>query len=220
MDKTHTKVKILDAAELLFAQGGFADTSLRHITAKAGVNLASVNYHFGSKKALIQAVLERYLRVFMPELDRRFLKFNRIADVNLMSVLSEFVEPLTALNTLKPGGTAIFLKLLGRGYSDHQGHLRWYFKNQYGEVLDRFVALVARCQPELSRSDLFWRLHFALGTVVFTLASSDALKDIAQADYQELVDSEGLVRRLLPYIASGLAAPVPQIITLHSVEGN
>ena len=66
--KTTTKIKILDAAEQLFAAHGFAETSMREITSKAGVNLASVNYHFGSKKVLIQAVIDRYLQHFMPEL--------------------------------------------------------------------------------------------------------------------------------------------------------
>ena len=55
----NTKDIILDAAEALFAEQGFTSTSLRNITAKAGVNLAAVNYHFGSKNALIAAIFER-----------------------------------------------------------------------------------------------------------------------------------------------------------------
>ena len=44
-----TKQKILDAAEQLIAEQGYAATSLRQIIAEAGVNLASIHYHFGSK---------------------------------------------------------------------------------------------------------------------------------------------------------------------------
>jgi AcrR family transcriptional regulator len=58
---TDTKDRILDSAELLFAQQGIASTSLRAITDHADVNLASVNYHFQSKDALVQAVLNRRL---------------------------------------------------------------------------------------------------------------------------------------------------------------
>lgn len=56
---SETKNLILDAAEVLFAKNGFASTSLRHITVKAGVNLASVNCRCGSTEALIKAVFER-----------------------------------------------------------------------------------------------------------------------------------------------------------------
>src|SRR5262245_65628728 len=56
-----TRTRILDAAEELFMQHGFEGTSMRHLTARAGVNLAAVNYHFGSKHALIEAVFRRRL---------------------------------------------------------------------------------------------------------------------------------------------------------------
>src|SRR5256714_6398196 len=56
-----TRTRILDAAEELFMQHGFEGTSMRMLTARAGVNLAAVNYHFGSKDALIEAVVHRRL---------------------------------------------------------------------------------------------------------------------------------------------------------------
>src|SRR5258706_10616177 len=56
-----TRTRILDAAEELFMQHGFEGTSMRLLTAKAGANLAAVNYHFGSKDALIEAVFPRRL---------------------------------------------------------------------------------------------------------------------------------------------------------------
>ena len=62
MAKTDTKTRILDTAERLFAQKGFDAVSLRNIIASAKVNLAAVHYHFGSKLALIQAVIARRLR--------------------------------------------------------------------------------------------------------------------------------------------------------------
>ena len=70
MAQSETVERILDAAEQLFAEKGFAETSLRLITSKAGVNLAAVNYHFGSKKALIQAVFSRFLGPFCVSLER------------------------------------------------------------------------------------------------------------------------------------------------------
>ena len=53
MPTDHTRGAILSAAERLYADRGFADVTLRDIVAAADVNLAAVNYHFGSKDELI-----------------------------------------------------------------------------------------------------------------------------------------------------------------------
>ncbi|GEM76936.1 hypothetical protein VSA01S_30480 [Vibrio sagamiensis NBRC 104589] len=74
--KGTTKERILNAAEGLFAENGFNDTSLRTITGKANVNLASVNYHFGDKKTLVRAVIDRYLEALMPNVERSLMDLN------------------------------------------------------------------------------------------------------------------------------------------------
>ena len=110
-----TKLKILDAAEVLFAESGFADTSLRQITAKAEVNLASVNYHFGSKKELIQAVLDRYLSIFMPRLGEEFKALaEQKTQPSLQQVFSAFTRPLLELNGLRSRGLRCFCYSLDR----------------------------------------------------------------------------------------------------------
>lgn len=206
MSKKDTKQKILDAAEVLFAEQGFSETSLRLITSAADVNLASVNYHFGSKKDLIKAVMDRYLAIFMPGVDEALKRLLAEPDINLHQVFDSFVAPLMALTRIKRRGPEIFLQLLGRGYIDNQGFLRWFIVNHYGEVLEHFTQAIRKAAPELSSADVFWRLHFTLGTVVFTMASSEALRDIARTDFNEEIDVEGLVRKVIPYLASGVGA--------------
>jgi AcrR family transcriptional regulator len=200
-----TKEQILNAAEMLFAEHGFADTSMRAITQAAKVNLASVNYHFGSKKMLIQAVLQRYLDVLMPEIDKqlsRLLEGNDSPNTELL--ITTLVAPLLALNKVRPNGTAIFVQLLGRGYTETQGHLRRFMIVNYGDVLDRFIHAIKSVVPEMSAADLFWRLHFAMGTFVFSMASSQALGEIAAADFQEDFDIKTVIEKLVKYIAAGL----------------
>lgn len=208
MSKVDTKNRILDAAEVLFAERGFADTSLRLITSDADVNLASVNYHFGSKKELIQAVLDRYLSLFMPQVDVRLQTLMAQEQLTLLQVFESFVDPLMQLVAVRPNGPALFMQLLGRGYIDSQGHLRRFITTHYGATLQRITQAISKANPDLSPADLFWRLHFTLGTVVFTMASADALRDIAQADFGQQLDVEGLVRNVIPYLASGVGAPV------------
>lgn len=204
-----TKAQILDVAELLFAEQGFNDTSLRLITSDAGVNLASVNYHFGSKKALIQAVLARYMDTFMPSLKHSMDQLLAKDSLEMTEVFGAFVAPLLALGNFRPGGTGIFMQLLGRGYSEKQGHLRRFITGSYGDALGAFMAAVKKATPGIPGNEVFWRLHFTLGTVVFTMASSMALTEIAESDFGEQNSIESLIHRLVPYLASAMTAPLP-----------
>lgn len=204
-----TKNKILDAAEDLFATHGFNGTSLREITSKAEVNLAAVNYHFGSKKELIKALMSRYMDELSPRLEAALQEICE-ADKKptLIEVFSAFVEPLLWLNEFKEKGTSNFLQLLGRGYTDSQGFLRWFLTTQYPGVIELFVKAISKAYPELTTEEMFWRLHFTMGTLVFTMASSDALLDIAKADFDKDIDISGVIHKVIPYIAAGVAAPI------------
>ena len=204
-----TKNKILDSAEVLFADKGFNGTSLREITSQAEVNLAAVNYHFGSKKELIKAVMSRYMNVLGPHLeDALGALCSEDEQPTLIDVFSAFIEPLLYLNTFKDNGTSIFLQLLGRGYTDSQGFLRWFITSQYPNVFVNFTRAVHRAYPELSTEEMFWRLHFTMGTIVFTMSSSDALIDIALNDFNRTIDIAGVIKQVIPYVAAGVAAPI------------
>ncbi|HFF3851881.1 TPA: TetR/AcrR family transcriptional regulator [Vibrio cholerae O1] len=204
--RSSTKEKILDVAEGLFAEYGFNDTSLRTITSKAGVNLASVNYHFGDKKTLVRAVLNRYLEAFMPEMKQSLERLNERDDYDMAEVFEALRAPLRSLSELRPNGTSRFMLLIGRGYTDVQGHLRWFITNRYNDVLTLFTDSVLKANPNLTRETLFWRLHFTLDTCVFTMASSQALAEIAENDFGSKVDPKSVVDQLIPYLAAGVAA--------------
>ena len=203
-----TKNKILDAAENLFAIQGFNGTSLREITSRAEVNLAAVNYHFGSKKELIKSVMSRYMNELSPRLESSLVNICEQENLTLLEVFSAFIEPLLSLNEFKENGTSNFLQLLGRGYSDSQGFLRWFLTTQYPGVINNFVKAVQKAYPELTAEEMFWRLHFTMGTVVFTMSSSDALIDIAKSDFDKTMDIAGVIKKVIPYVAAGVAAPL------------
>ena len=115
----HTKNDILDAAEYLFSQSGFTQTSMREITARAEVNLASVNYHFGSKKNLIQAVFKRYFDELMPQVKGCLEALPPIEGAKgVEQLLYSLIPPMLNLNAISEQGTATFVKLLGRGYNE------------------------------------------------------------------------------------------------------
>ena len=214
-----TVTRILDTAEVLFAERGFAETSLRNITSKAKVNLAAVNYHFGSKKSLIQAVFARYLDPFtvrfhasLDELEADYQGEVIPLEALLETMARSVLEVPAERHSLK-----VFMRLLGLAYSQAQGHLRRYIQEEYGSVFTRFTELVRRATPELPDAERFWRLHFMLGTVIFTLSGLDALRDIAEKDYDDHVGVRDLVRRLRPVVVAGMNAPLPELTSAPRV---
>jgi AcrR family transcriptional regulator len=203
-----TKERILNAAEQLFCDFGFDNTSLRAITSEADVNLASVNYHFGSKKQLIQEVLARYLKVLMPALDKKISAITeQSTEVTTEILFGALVQPLLSLENVRPNGTRVFVQLFARAYYESQGHLRRYITSNFKPELKNLNKALLLSVPHLSPSEVFWRWHFALGSCVFTMASSKALSEIAAAEYQQNIQIEDLITKVTNYIAAGFSAP-------------
>src|SRR5712664_2084310 len=114
-----TKTRILDAAELLFMEHGFEATSLRQLTSAAGVNLAAVNYHFGSKEELFQAVLTRRLDPMNHDRIELLQKVEREAAGKALScvkILFAMLIPALRLARDERRGGKNFLRLVGRAY--------------------------------------------------------------------------------------------------------
>ena len=203
----NTKRAILQAAEVLFAEQGYAQTSMRSITSRAGVNLASVNYHFGSKKNLIQAVLKQYFDVLMPQIDSTLDTLKPASGkTGVQSVLTALIAPMLTLRNVQENGTELFVQLLGRGYNESQGHLRRFIMQDYGITVRKLTQTIKQCLPEVSDEELFWRLHFAIGSFVFSMASSKALREIAESDFQREVDISDVIVQLVPFVASGVSS--------------
>ena len=116
-----TKERILGAAEELFAQHGFAGTSLRQVTSRADVNIAAVNYHFGSKENLVNEVFRR--RMDDMTAARLSLLEKALAERpgQLEPILAAFVEPALALAQDRHGG----------GAGHHLGQLRHGDQSRY-----------------------------------------------------------------------------------------
>jgi len=207
-----TKDRILDAAEALFMEHGFEATSLRAITTAAGVNLAAVNYHFGSKEELFQSVLTRRLdpmnRARLQLLTR--LEAKAVArPLSCERILTALLIPALTLARDPERGGKDFLRLLGRAYADPAPFIRRFLSEQYGVMIARYKAAFGRALPHLPRKELSWRLHFIMGALSYTLAGTDALKLIAELNPHETTNDEILLRRLAPFLLAGLTAPLP-----------
>jgi AcrR family transcriptional regulator len=210
-----TRTRILDAAEELFMQQGFGGTSMRLLTAKAGVNLAAVNYHFGSKDALIEAVFRRRLDP---------MNAARIAALDALeapaggrplapeAIIRAFIgESLRLVEDAKGGGRN-FSRLLGRTYTEPSKPIRVLIGQLYAPAMARYKAAFERALPQMPREELVWRMHFMFGTLAYTLAATDTVQLIAGCKPEDRYDARLLEERLTVFLAAGLHAPLKTTI--------
>ena len=212
LDPKLTKERLLDAAEGLFATQGFDGTSLRAITSEAGVNLAAVNYHFRSKDELNQAVFARRLE----PINRRRLELldECIADTGkgllpLEGVIRALINPVMDVDLNKPE-LANFKTLMGRLHWEPKGMLKQLLAKQFGQLITRFTEAFQRALPELAPEELFWRIHFMVGSMAHTLACQDTV-EVISGGLCDTSDVEGTRERLVSFIAAGMRSPVPDL---------
>ncbi|HET7222738.1 MAG TPA: TetR/AcrR family transcriptional regulator [Rhodanobacteraceae bacterium] len=198
-----TRQRILGAAEELFAERGFAAASLRQVTAAAKVNLAAVNYHFGSKNNLIEEVFRRRL----DELSRRRLE--RLAELAgsgtmaLETLLDAFITPALELSLDREGGS-VFMRVLARAFAEHNSNLRKFLSDNYGYVLKDFAAAFARLLPQLDKEELYWRLDIAVGALTYAMADFGMIQ--RRSGESERAHREQMARHLIRFTAAGLRA--------------
>ena len=208
-----TRERILDAAETLFTQHGFEATSMRMITGQAGVNLASVNYHFGSKESLVQEVFRRRLTWLNRERLRELDKLEREArgaPLKPHQIVEAFFGVALRLAADAEHGGHTFMRLLGRTYTEPTEFVRNFLAEEYSAVVERFKEALIRALPGVPREEILWRFHFMLGAMSYAISGTDALKLVAECELDEK-DPGALARRLMPFLLGGLRAPLADL---------
>jgi AcrR family transcriptional regulator len=203
--KRATKDKLMDAAEQLFARRGFHGTSVREITGTAGVDLALVNYHFGSKKELLAAVIERRGQVLNEE------RLKRLTDERLRAapdapsteaVVDAFLDPILERLADAGAGWHSYFSLLAYVNNSPEWGKKLMSKT-FDAVVREFIQAVMASLPEATPEDVYWGYNFLTGALTLSLAETgrlDALSDgLCRSN-----DVAALKARLGPYVAAGL----------------
>jgi len=195
-----TKDRILGAAEELFAQHGFGGTSLRQVTARADVNIAAVNYHFGSKENLVNEVFRRRMDEMSAQRLARLKAAQEQHPGELDPILAAFVEPALAMAQDRNGGGA-FIRVVARAYAEKNDGLRKFLSDQYGHVLRDFGKAMAACLPDLSKEVLYWRLDFLAGALTYAMADFGLIK--RPAGVSEARHREHAAQELIRFASAG-----------------
>ena len=192
-----TRERILNAAEALIIERGFAATSLRAIADRAKVNLAATNYHFGSKTGLLAAVFHRIVEPINAERLRRISTLERsVRSLTINEILAALCMPL-----VEASGNNNLLQVMGRIYSEPESVTKPIIESEFTETANRFIAALARELPDVELETLRWRFHFMIGSVIHLMR--------VQAPIGQQPSAERLqqgVQQLIEYSAAGLTA--------------
>jgi AcrR family transcriptional regulator len=198
-----TRARILDAAEGLFADKGFEGASMRALTSTAKVNLAAINYHFGSKEGLIVAVFARRLGPVNQERLAMLDVADKRGKANIEDILEAYIAPVMRLIHDQARGGETFMRLLGRSLYEPGVYLTQLFREEVEPVLSRFTLSLQRCLPQLHAEDLFWRMHFGGGALAYTLAQVHRL-DLLSKGMVDGQDVDAIIARLVDFLAAGM----------------
>ena len=188
----------MDAAERLFAENGYAATSLRSIISDAKVNLAAIHYHFGSKRDLLDHVI---MRKAGPMNERRLKLLEQFeaeaapAPASIEKVVEAFVIPAILIDK-----SPEFVKLMGRVHAE--GLMPEIAQRNFQPTIARFLSALHKALPDLSAKELVWKAHFALGAMAHTLTAHPDI-EMEAAEESPL----GIATRLVAFVSSGFKAP-------------
>ena len=208
MASSDTHQRIMDAAERLFAERGYAGASMRRIVTEAGVHLAAVNYHFGSKRELFGAVLERRLRPLdeqrIDALDALEAEAGDDA-VGLESLLEAMIEPALRI-ACSEGPGALWPRFAARSRLEPSEH--WDRAERIHEpMVRRYLRAFRRALPDLPPREVAYRFYFFAGTFANALIDTRTLKLLGGLPGLR-EDPQGVRARLIAFVAAGMRAPV------------
>lgn len=198
---TDTKQKILDAAEELFGERGYSATSMRNIIATAGVNLAAIHYHFGSKEDLLDHVIRRRLDPINEHRTRLLDQFESEAAPEcppIEQILKAFLVPAILAEKNRS-----FIKFMGRIHAEGLGQQA--AMRNFQPIINRFLSALSRALPDMTKKELAWKAHFMVGAMAFTMFAQPTISPEAASEPMEMVS-----RRLVAFLSAGFRTPALQ----------
>ncbi len=176
--QSKSKLRLLDAAEQLFAEKGFESVSVRDVTQAAKANVAAVNYHFGSRDGMIALVVARYVTPINQERLQRLdaLEKKWVAKaVPLEEIIDAFVRPVVGIVRKSELSERLFCKLVGRIFALQGEGLPVAVEEQMKVLITRFMRALGKALPTLSQEELVWRMHFVVGSMIHMLMNQEML---------------------------------------------
>lgn len=195
-----TRERILEAASEMFAERGVEAVSLRELTLRAGVNLAAVNYHFGSKEGVLAEVFARSSQPIVRWRLDLLEKVERDAAGRpvLEQLLDAYLRP--ALHVGRRQNRS-FVRLRARLALERDEMVQGLLAECFDESSRSFIEQIALALPDLPRDKLYWRFHFMMGSMFYTMADPGRIRSLSDGTCDPGVVEEALPRMIAVYAA-------------------
>lgn len=201
------KVRILDAAEHLFAQHGFYGVSVRDITEEAGGDVALVSYHFGGKRELFTAVFQRRAELLNAERLDMLENVRRAALPGvpaLEAIINAFSYPLLERSARGgPGWKSYFALVAQVNNSPEWGPV--LMTRHFDPLVERFIAVMREALPACPAREIYWGYQFLTGALTLTFAETGRI-DKLSGGLCRSSDLDSVHERLAPFVAAGFRA--------------
>lgn len=203
MGNSDTKIKILDVAEKLFAEGGIHATSIRQIVKEAGVNVASLHYHFGSKEAVIHQIIIRRLQPINELKVKRLDQLEEESNgqkLELEAVLRAFIEPHIQMQKITADKVKILMKLMVQ-IEDEAHKLEVMQDPVFINTFKRFISALQSVLPQLPLSEIIWRFKFMIFSMHAIMVWHPIPSDSEFNEKEESIDE--VVNHVIAFLKAG-----------------
>jgi AcrR family transcriptional regulator len=199
-----TRHRIIEAAEEIFALKGFRAMTLRDVTHTAKVNLAAVNYHFGSKAKLMNAVIQHR---FVPINEERMRRLNQLtqkhhpAPIPVSDIFAALIEPLYE-QAAQSSHSNQLIRVIARCLTEPADFMRTMCKEYFSELCSAFTSELKRSCSDLSEDELHHRFFFSVSTMLGSIIEQTRLEHISGKPHtNEHLNVIG--QRLVRYVVAG-----------------
>jgi AcrR family transcriptional regulator len=193
-----TRERLLNIAEQRFGEGGYEGTSLRAITVAAAANIAAVNYHFGSKEALLRAAVARAMAPVNTERRRRLDQLEALGPPTVEQLIRAFIEPGLDLILRRGERGPVVARFIGRVAFDPSRRIRELSSVEADPVEARYLAALQAALPRAAPESVAFGYVNMLG--LLALHQSQALSRAAEAEQVE--DPGRLAEDLIAFLVA------------------
>ena len=201
-----TRLRILDAAERLFAENGIDGTSLRRIMAAAKVSISQINYHFGTKEALLHAI---FVRRAVPQIEARLKLLDGARKMPAERRLEELVRTYFAPIEWFVSGdreSVDYVRILARIGLDPSDAGRSMLSEFYDDFQHQVIAELQKVLPDVSEADIYWRWHCMLAILLYSMTYVSRLRDVSGGRYDMRHGNE-FFDHVIPFLVSAMRTP-------------